>query len=308
MSRDDGFRNANIDTGYFRDAKVKRLYREFPLAVALHATAGHQGIILESWDCGERLTATEGWPALLPWSEEAAAALRTVGLLDKASRLPADVWKKRFGEASSRRDEARRKGSLGGQRKAANRRRQEPSPATAQLEPSASPATAQLQPSSSPALLVPVGPSVPVKSLVPNHRTNARSAAGTRAKSPTKDVWADFTSEEWVPTIAAWRERGFRLPPSGDAGDDATDSQRAILHSIALDVPAACARWISEAPGGASPHDVVGYVLDQWHGRRDHALGSKASSSSKRPHPIPGLDPDAQAAWNELAGERRAVG
>jgi hypothetical protein len=71
------------------------------------AMAGFIGILLGSWELGERLCAMDGWPDILPYSADAVAALQDVGLLDSESQPNATGWGNYFGEASRRREEAR---------------------------------------------------------------------------------------------------------------------------------------------------------------------------------------------------------
>jgi hypothetical protein len=141
MSRDAGFANADLDTGIARDPKFRRLARLHPDLIAV-AFAGYIGLLAESWGSGERRVATDGWPEIISYNDEAVAALIEVGLLDRASRLPAKAWKSWYGVACSRRELRRSAGSLGGQRRSSNAR-------------------AKLEQSPSDALPVPSVPSVP---------------------------------------------------------------------------------------------------------------------------------------------------
>ena len=147
MSRGDGFANADLDTGFFRDLKVKRLAREHA-DVFQTAALGYVGIVLHCWGCGDRQGAPDAWPEAVPWSEDAIAALRAVGLLDRGSRIPRKVWDEWFGVAYERRERRRSAGSAGGQHKASN-------------------AKAELEQSPSDALPVPSVPSVPSDSPQP---------------------------------------------------------------------------------------------------------------------------------------------
>jgi hypothetical protein len=65
----------------------------------------------------------------------------------------------------------------------------------------------------------------------------------------------------WMPFVAAWTARGLRKLP--------TPKQRAALWDAVDNYPTACGRWVAEAPGNVSVGAIVGYVLDQYHQRRD---------------------------------------
>lgn len=121
MSREDGFVNADFDTRYFDDLKVKRLFREYADLAAL-AVCAHVGIIAHCWQCGERQTALDAWPPIVPYSEPALAALMDVGLLDRSARLPVKAWKDRYGLAFERRMLRRMAGARGGKQKSSNAR------------------------------------------------------------------------------------------------------------------------------------------------------------------------------------------
>lgn len=129
MSRGDGFATADLDVNFFRDLKVKRLAREFP-DLFLVASLGYLGMVAHCWGCGERQTALDAWPDLVPWSEEAVAALEAVSLLDRTSRVAKKTWDQWFGVAFARRELRRSAGSVGGKQRASN--------ATAKLEHSPS--------------------------------------------------------------------------------------------------------------------------------------------------------------------------
>lgn len=85
-----------------------------------------------------------------------------------------------------------------------------------------------------------------------------------------RDEWASF-GPQWDAFRSAWLKRGFRHPPSGNDGDDPdapNPSQRALLWSILESWPS-MPTWIAEAPRSLSASQVVGYVKDRWHGKRD---------------------------------------
>ena len=172
MSRGAGFAAADVDVNFFRDLRIKRLAREFPLLFPV-ASLAYVGIVLHCWDCGERQTAADAWPELVPWSEEAVSALRTVGLLDRTTRVRKQAWDDWFGVAFARREERRVAGAFGGHQKASNR--------LAKLQQSPSTATAELQQSPSSALPGPSVPSVPPDSPKPPKGASVKPRKGPRS-------------------------------------------------------------------------------------------------------------------------------
>jgi hypothetical protein len=106
MSRDRGFVNCDISTAIAEDAKFKRLSRAHQ-GVVTQAFAGYVGIVCASWRTGDRLQAIDGWPGIIPYSDDAVADLQEVGLLDAETRIPEHVWEAWYGIACERRDKAR---------------------------------------------------------------------------------------------------------------------------------------------------------------------------------------------------------
>lgn len=204
MSR-DGFTTADIGVATLRDSKFKRLGREFPDLI-LRAVVAYIGIVLACWECGDRLTAEDGWPDIVPFDGDVLAALRAVGLLDRGNRVPVSVWHAWYGPAFTRRQERRQSGSLGGQRKAANRR-------LAELQHSSSVATAELQHSSSDALPDPSYPSYPrdspSESLNPSTASTSgeHSSRGKRRTTSTNGKGDGLTQVGDTAAVAALSER-----------------------------------------------------------------------------------------------------
>jgi hypothetical protein len=198
MSRGDGFSTADIDVGFFRDLKVKKLAREHS-EVFLSACSAYFGIVLHCWGCGQRQTAEDAWPELLPWSEEAVAALKAVGMLDRGSRLPVKVWDAWFGVATARRQLRRSAGSLGGQHKASNAR-------------------AELQQSPSDALPVPSVPSVPSDSPQPPTGGPRRNGTNNRANGDSPRQREEQV-KAGIMAAAAALNVGKSMPP-GLKGED----------------------------------------------------------------------------------------
>ena len=115
MSRDAGFPIADIDTGYFEDAKLKDLWQRLrdPGQMA-YAVALHQATVLASWRQGCRVTVRQACPMWLVVDDDILAALVAVHLLDRGGRLPLTSWTEWFLPAQKRREERREAGRIGG--------------------------------------------------------------------------------------------------------------------------------------------------------------------------------------------------
>jgi hypothetical protein len=121
MTRGAGFTSADVDVGITRDSKFRRLARLHPDLIAV-AFTGYMGILTDSWGTGERRTAADAWPQIIPWSDAAVDALFECELLDKFHRVPITTWRGWFGAAAARREKRRFSGSIGGKQKASNAR------------------------------------------------------------------------------------------------------------------------------------------------------------------------------------------
>jgi hypothetical protein len=100
-------------------------------------------------------------------------------------------------------------------------------------------------------------------------RNQIRRALQTHAFNPAQRLawvtWWNADEVAWGPFVAAWLDRGYRLPPEGELTDAPNTSLRSRLWPIADARPNDLGRWIREAPG-RDPYDVIGYVFDQWRG------------------------------------------
>jgi hypothetical protein len=105
MTAAEGFERMDVSTAIDDDPKFRALARRHPDLFAVAFTA-YIGMMARSWRQGERLTAEEAWPSLLPYDPAAVVALCDVLLLDDATRIPAAAWARHFGAA----DERRRRG------------------------------------------------------------------------------------------------------------------------------------------------------------------------------------------------------
>lgn len=117
MSRDDGFAVADVDSGYFDDAKLRDLWQRLRDPVLMsQAVCLHQSTVLASWRHGERVTVTQAAPLWIVADQGLLDMLHAVGLLDSEFRIPSESWDEWFLPAYERREERRRSGALGGLR------------------------------------------------------------------------------------------------------------------------------------------------------------------------------------------------
>lgn len=77
-------------------------------------------------------------------------------------------------------------------------------------------------------------------------------------------AWRPFSGKAWLPFVAAWRDRGLRLPPG--------DEQRETLLEAVDARPDDVGRWVAEAPRGSTTFQIVAHVLERWHEIRSDAL------------------------------------
>lgn len=123
MSRDDGFTIADVSVAFLRDPKVRQLRArglEGGAAVLIYL-----GVVLSSWEHGERLTLSES-DTPFPATPKRVAMLREVGMIDPDGRIPGAIWAAWFGPAQARKQERREAGRRGGQAKARNARATSP--------------------------------------------------------------------------------------------------------------------------------------------------------------------------------------
>jgi len=95
-----------------------------------------------------------------------------------------------------------------------------------------------------------------------HHVASILPGLGVAAPAPQPDQWESYQREQWAPFREAWQAR-FSLPPTG-ARDGTERSQRELLWPIADARPNDLGRWVREAPGDATPFEVVGHVLRRW--------------------------------------------
>ena len=81
MTAAEGFERMDVSTAIDDDPKFRALARRHPDLFAVAFTA-YVGMMARSWRQGERLTAEEAWPPLLPYDPAVVGAMRDVLLLD----------------------------------------------------------------------------------------------------------------------------------------------------------------------------------------------------------------------------------
>lgn len=122
MSRDDGFAVADIDSGYFDDAKMRALWFAIQDANRMaRAMCLHSATLLASWRQGVRVTVTQAIPLWLAADADLVAALKVARLLDRYGKIPAASWQQWFGTAYDRRERYRSSGRAGGLQSARRR-------------------------------------------------------------------------------------------------------------------------------------------------------------------------------------------
>lgn len=261
MSRDNGFTLADIDTGLYADAKVRRLARLLrdPRETAVHV-ALYEALLLGSWADGERVTLEDAAPAWwLDPVDDIAANLEKVHLIDAEGRIPEHAWESFYLPAWERRERRRHSGKLGGQLSSAQRRSSgATSGAQALLERSSSDAEAALN------LTVPTVPTVDKKvpSPLSTRAKAAKEPSDRRLTAEANESWSTF-GPEWDEFRAAWIGRGLYFAPYGDPGEEGT--QRSVFWELLEARPADTVRWVTEAPPGSSAVGIGLYCLRQWH-------------------------------------------
>jgi hypothetical protein len=105
MSRDDGFKVADTDTGLHADPKVVALARKLGGGIRTAAAMSlYEAVRLASWRLGERVAIEEALPAwFLDDPSDLVAALRQARLVDDEGRIPEHAWVSWFGPALDRR-------------------------------------------------------------------------------------------------------------------------------------------------------------------------------------------------------------
>lgn len=105
--RDDGFAVMDVSVTLTDDPKVRKLFRLYPADLATAAFMAYVATLGQSWGEARRIPIDEAWPSVLPWDDEAIAALRKVKLIDAKGLIPAKPWRVWFEPALARRGAAR---------------------------------------------------------------------------------------------------------------------------------------------------------------------------------------------------------
>ena len=119
MSRDEGFRVADLDTGVGDDPKVVALARRLrdPGQTAAHLGL-YVALIAKSWGAGQRLTLADAAPAWwLDDVEPIRENLAAVGLLDADGRIPDHAWSSWYSPAAERLERTRERWRRGNARR-----------------------------------------------------------------------------------------------------------------------------------------------------------------------------------------------
>src|SRR5690242_9246637 len=115
MSRDDGFRVADIDVGILDDPKVRSLIRGCAdEALAARCLVALVATFVSSWARGERVRLEDAAPLWISDLPTLAGQLTVARLLDDEHRIPMHAWTNWFGPAADRREKRRAAGSKGG--------------------------------------------------------------------------------------------------------------------------------------------------------------------------------------------------
>jgi hypothetical protein len=189
MSRDDGFAVADMDSGYFEDAKMRDLWQRLrdPDQMA-RATCLHTAVLLASWRQGERVTVAQACPLWLALEPVLIETLKAAKLLDRTGKIPHASFTQWFGAAFARREIRREAGRMGGQAsgfaRSAQRKRKPKQPSTDGK------ATVQ-QPLNQPSTVAePVRPSV--RPTEPTEPTGGNPAPPSLECEPSLDAYQRF--------------------------------------------------------------------------------------------------------------------
>jgi hypothetical protein len=118
MSRGDGFRTADIDTGLLDDSKMRALWRALRHTgdSMSDAVVVYVAVVLASWRTGERVTADDAMPHYVnpEGLHELLDEMVAVDLLDSEYRIPLHVWTRWYGPAYARTEAKRGGGRIAG--------------------------------------------------------------------------------------------------------------------------------------------------------------------------------------------------
>jgi hypothetical protein len=275
MSRRDGFPVMDVSTDFVNDPKFRRVQRVNPDHVA-PAIAVYMAVLGESWKAGERASAVDAWPVLLPYDEGVIQSMQAAGLLDRRSQITVKAWEGWFREAFERREKTRERWRRANEKREG--RAESRTDDSADTAPTPRGTASQPRGDSADASRIhrrsrPIPNPIPIpsdsesESQVPPRATGNRSKKNGADQSAGENVleaWRPFSGRMWLPFIGAWRARGLRLPPG--------EAQRETLFEAVDARPDDVASWVAEVAAGASTFDVVAHVLERWHAIRDEAM------------------------------------
>ena len=108
MSRDEGFRNADVAVAMLDDPKFRTLARSTrDECVLARCVTAYVAVVLASWGAGERVTLEDAAPLWLAELEDLGARLAAVELLDADGRIPTDAWSNWYLPAEERQEKSR---------------------------------------------------------------------------------------------------------------------------------------------------------------------------------------------------------
>lgn len=115
MSRDDGFRIADLDVSFLEDPKFRSLIRSTrDEATIARCVAAYVAVLTASWETAERVPLAEAAPLWLTGLDDLTARMAAVGLLDADGRISELAWINWFYPAARRRDDRRIEGAVNG--------------------------------------------------------------------------------------------------------------------------------------------------------------------------------------------------
>lgn len=105
----DGFATADVSVSLLDDDRVRKLARSVEEPRVETAIVVYLAVLLASWREGRRVAAEDAVPLWLPLERllDADEDLRSVGLLDRRSKIPARAWSKWYDPVEARRDRNR---------------------------------------------------------------------------------------------------------------------------------------------------------------------------------------------------------
>jgi len=108
MSRDEGFRNADVDVGLLDDPKVRQLVRSTrDEALVARCLVAYVATLTSSWGQGQRVALEDAAPLWMTGVSDLRDRLVDVGLIDPDGRIPERAWESWYGQAQQRKENLR---------------------------------------------------------------------------------------------------------------------------------------------------------------------------------------------------------